>query len=252
MTRPTFRQIFLGLAIAPLALGLAACGESASTDGEAVGDPIAKIAPPEGVKWSEVVATTDEGGYRMGNPDAPIKLVEFGSLTCPHCAHFAEESGEELKGQFVESGRVSLEFRNFVMNPLDLTMVMMVRCGAPESFFALTEQTYANQPKIVEKWTSATEAQMTAAASQGPEGRYIAFAQLGGLTEFYAARGIAVDQANACLARSDVAESLVKATGEQADKYKITGTPSFLVNGKLAEGNTWQEIKTMLENLGAR
>lgn len=252
MTRPTFRQTFLGLAVAPLALGLAACGESASTDGEAVGDPIENIAPPEGSKWSEVIVTTDEGGYRMGNPDAPIKVIEYGSLTCPHCAHFSEESGEELKGQFVESGRVSFEFRNFVMNPLDLTMAMMVRCGAPESFFALTEQTFANQAKIVETWTSSSEAQMTAAASQGPQGRYIAFAQLGGLSEFYAARGIAVDQANTCLANSDVAESLVKATSEQSDKYKITGTPAFLVNGKLAEGNTWPEIKTVLENLGAR
>src|SRR3546814_9181159 len=57
--------------------------------------------------WTKTVARTPEGGFRVGNPDAPVKLVEYGSLTCDHCAHFAEEATPKLLGQYVRSGRVS-------------------------------------------------------------------------------------------------------------------------------------------------
>lgn len=252
MTRLTIRRLALGALVAPLALGLAACGDKGSDTGGLSGDPIAKIAPPAGKSWTEVVEKTPEGGYQMGNPEAPIKLVEYGSLTCPHCAHFTELSGEELRDDFVASGRVSYEFRNFVMNPLDLAMAMLARCGTTESFPALVEQIYANQRGIVEKWSSASEAQITQAAGLPPEHRYQAIAQIAGLIEFFAARGIAADQANACLAQGATAEDLVQKTTEQGDKYDITGTPSFLINGQKADINTWPEIKTRLENMGAR
>ena len=155
---PSLRKALLALLAAPLALGLAACSGSDDADAGLSGDPIETVAPPEGVaSWSEVVATTPEGGYRMGNPDAPIKLIEFASLTCPHCATFAQTSKEELQGNFVNSGRVSLEFRNFILNPLDLAMTMMTRCGAPESFMALTEQAFLGQQELIETWSAASE-----------------------------------------------------------------------------------------------
>ena len=252
MTRLTFRRIAFGAIIAPLTLGLAACGEKVDSTASLSGEPIERIAPPQGKIWTEVVSKTDAGGYRMGNPDAPIKLVEYGSLTCPHCANFAETSGEELHEEFVKSGRVSFEFRNFVTNPLDLTMAMLTRCGTPESFFALTEQTFANQPAIVETWSSASEAQLNQTAALPPESRFQAIADLAGLPEFFAARGIAADQAKACLADNATAEALAKATSDQGNEFGITGTPSFLINGQKVDMNSWPEIKTELETLGAR
>jgi len=251
VTRQRRLKSTLGLVVAPLLLALGACGGSGDAE-KTSGEPIEKIAPPEGQAWSEIVEKTEDGGYRMGNPDAPIKLVEFASLTCPHCKHFTEEGGEELRDTFVASGRVSWEFRNFIMNPLDLTMAMLVRCGSPESFFALTEQTFTNQQNLVEAWSANSEATLEAASSQPPATRYIALAGLAGLPEFYGARGIAVDQAKACLGDSATAEALVEATRQQSEKYDITGTPSFLINGQNPEANTWPEIKTRLENLGAR
>ncbi|HEX7753502.1 MAG TPA: thioredoxin domain-containing protein [Novosphingobium sp.] len=247
-----FRSSALALAALPLALGLAACDKGADAGTATGGEPIAKIAPPAGKAWADMIAKTPEGGYRMGNPDAPIKLVEYGSLTCSHCAEFAEKSAVPLRDTFVASGRVSFEFRNFVRDPLDLMTAQIIRCGAPESFFALTDQAMANQPALFQKVQAAGDAAFKAAAEQPADKRGLAIAQLAGLTEFFASRGIAQDQVKTCLANAAEAEAIAKRTQEDGEKFAITGTPTFLLNGAKIEGNTWEEIKAKLEAAGAR
>ena len=252
MNRLSYRRFAIGMFAAPLLLGLAACGGSKDA-GEAVsGEPIAKIAPPEGKQWTDVVSTTEQGGYVMGNPDAPIKLIEFASLTCSHCAHFAEESGVELKQDFVNSGRVSYEFRNFVRDGIDLTAAQLTRCGTPESFFALTDQVFAYQAQIFEKAQSAGDAAFSAAMSQPEEKRGVALAQLTGLLDYFAARGISREQATQCLSDASQAQKLAKLTEAQGTEYSIQGTPTFLVNGQKMESSGWPEVKARLETLGAR
>ena len=76
-------------------LALAACS-GGDTAGAPKGEPIAKIAAPAGTAWVDVVSKTELGGYKMGNPDAPLKLVEYGAITCPGCAQFAVQASEEL------------------------------------------------------------------------------------------------------------------------------------------------------------
>jgi protein-disulfide isomerase len=252
MNRTSFRQITLGLILAPLALSLTACGGKDNANGGLSGDPIAKIAPPAGKAWADVVAKTPEGGYRMGNPDAPIKLIEFGSLTCPHCADFAEKSSAELRDNFVASGRVSFEFRNFVRDAIDLTVAQMTRCGAPESYFALTEQAFTNQAAMIGQVQKGGEAAYGAAMKASPEQRGMAIAQLGGLPDFFAARGISKEQAATCLADVKAMEALAKATQDQGKEFDIQGTPTFLINGAKAEVTGWPELKAKLESLGAR
>jgi protein-disulfide isomerase len=252
MTRFAFRHLTLAMVVAPLALGLAACGKSGDGGSAATGDAIAKIAPPAGKAWSDVVSKTAEGGYVMGNPAAPIKLIEFGSLTCSHCAEFAEKSFIELRDNFVASGRVSFEMRNFVRDGIDVAASQLTRCGTPESYFALTEQTFANQPAMFQQVQTAGEPAFKAAMAQPDDKRGLAIAQLAGLTEFYAARGIAREQAAACLADSASAAALAKATQTAAEKYKIEGTPTFLINGEKSDINAWPEMKAQLEKLGAR
>lgn len=252
MIRSTIRHALLAALAAPLMLGLAACG-SKSGNGEAPsGAPIEKVAPPAGKSWSEVIAKTEEGGYRMGNPEAPIKLVEYASLTCPHCADFAAQSSEELQNEFVASGRVSYELRNFVRDPIDIYAAQLTRCGAPESYFALTEQVFANQMPIIERVQAAGEVQFDAALKQPEDKRGVAIAELAGLLDFFAARGISKAQAQACLSDSAQAKALAKATEEQGEKYEITGTPTFLVNGEKLDMNSWPEVKARLETMGAR
>jgi protein-disulfide isomerase len=247
------KRIALALVAAPLVLTLAACGSGGNGDAASPsGETIAAIAPPAGKAWGDVITKTPDGGYLMGNPDAPIKVIEFASLTCSHCAEFTKAAGTELKDTFVGSGRVSLEFRNFVRDAIDLTAAQLTRCGAPESFFALTEQTLEYQPEIFRKAQSAGEAAYTAAMNQPDDQRAMAIAQLTGLVEFFAARGISQEQAATCLADTAGAQALAKATQDQGEKFGITGTPTFLINGEKTQINAWPELKARLEAMGVR
>ncbi|MCB2047062.1 MAG: thioredoxin domain-containing protein [Novosphingobium sp.] len=247
------RQLAIAAVAAPLSLALAACGSGGlDTEAGLSGDPIEKIAPPEGKAWSEVVAKTPEGGYVMGNPEAPIKLVEYGSLTCSHCAEFAETSKVEIKDTFVDSGRVSYEFRNFVRDAIDLTAAQLTRCAAPESFFALSDQVFLNQQAMLEKAQAAGEATYKSAMEQPDDKRGLALAEMTGLLDFFAARGVSKDQGTACLANAADAQALAKSTQDDSAKYNITGTPTFLLNGSKIEVNTWPEVKAALEKAGAR
>lgn len=248
MKRP---RIVLSLLTLPLALGLAACDKGTETAAAPTGEAIAAIAPPAGKAWSDVVEITAEGGHRMGNPDAPITLIEFGSMTCSHCADFVAQSADELRDNFVASGRVSFEFRNFVRDPIDITSALLARCGTPESFFPLTEQIFANLPATFETLNEAGQEAHEAAMNQPEEKRFIAVGEMAGLTEFVSARGISKDQANACLADLDEAKALAQRAKEDGDKFEIEGTPTFIVNGTKFQGG-WPELKAKLESLGAR
>ena len=74
---------------------------------------------------------TPEGGFRMGNPAAPIKLIEYGSLACPHCRHFAETGYKPLLQNYVRTGRVSYEFRNLLISGPDISVSLLARCFGP-------------------------------------------------------------------------------------------------------------------------
>ena len=252
MTRTAVRRLALALVAAPAVLALAACGGDKTDGAAAAGAPIAKTAPPAGKAWSDVVSKTPEGGYVMGNPNAPIKLVEFASLTCSHCAEFAAESFTELRDNFVASGRVSYEMRNFVRDGIDMAAAQLTRCGAPESYFALTEQAFAYQEELFKKAQAAGDPAFQKALTQPADKRGMAVAELLGLPEYFAARGISRDQATTCLADTKSAEALAAQTQADAEKLKITGTPTFIINGEKQDANTWKVIKARLEGLGAR
>jgi protein-disulfide isomerase len=249
----TFR--FAAAAIAALALTLAGCGKSG--DGAAGGPTVSAsalptVAAPAGQSWADKVTVTPEGGYLMGNPEAPIKLVEFGALSCSHCAEFAEKSFAKLRDQYVASGRVSYELRLFMLNAWDLPAAMLATCGAPETVIPLSEQFWAWQPNMFNNMQAAGEAQVQAAGALPPEQRYAAMARLTGMDAFFAERGIAADQAAACLADVGKATSLANATQAAAEKYKVSGTPWFYLNGKDIQTVTCEALEPMLQQAGAR
>ncbi|WP_299307921.1 thioredoxin domain-containing protein [uncultured Croceicoccus sp.] len=240
---------------APLILALAACGsgeEEAAGPAAANREPVASVAAPEGQSWSETISQTAEGGYVMGNPDAPIKLIEYGSLTCSHCAEFSGAAMEPLRTEYVDTGRVSFELRNFVRDPIDITGAMLTRCGADESYFALTDQFWANQPQFFEAVQNAGEQAYQSAISAPDDQRYVAMADITGMFDFFAARGISRDQAISCLQNAQTATQLAENTQAQGEQFDITGTPTFLINGRKIEALTWPEVQTALQNAGAR
>ncbi|MCP5396602.1 MAG: thioredoxin domain-containing protein [Sphingomonadaceae bacterium] len=247
-----FRRIALASLAAPLALGLAACSDSETADGEvAEGEAIAAIPAPDGTSWAETVAVSDYDGYVMGNPDAPIKVIEYGSLTCGACAAFAADGIEPLRDKYVASGVVSYELRNQVHNGLDLVLARLVRCGAPESFHPLSEQIWLNLESIFAG--ANTNPQVLEQAMSLPEDqRFVAVAQGTGLLDFFAARGLATDQARACLADSASVMAIAERSDTQSKELEVSGTPTFFINGKNIGTQNWASLEPMLQRAGAR
>ncbi len=233
------------------ALALAACGDS-KTDPAKEQAAIAKVAAPAGKSWSQTVTVTPEGGYAMGNPEAPIKVIEYASLTCSHCADFSNASHEELKRDFVDTGRVSFEIRNYVRDPIDITAAAVIQCAPKERYFALMENTMAAQAEIF-KNAQGNEAGYEAAMGLPPAQRFSALAKAVQLDTFFQSRGMTAEQINSCLGNVANLEKLEKGVNAANEAYPIPGTPAFIINGQLAEGiGTWPVLRDRLKTLGAR
>lgn len=248
-----FRQIAIGMIAAPLALGLAACGEKKGEETAPVSsEPIAAIAAPAGKSWTDVVEKTGEGGYRLGNPDAPIKLIEFGALSCSHCAEFAKESFADLRDKYVASGRVSYELRYFMLNPYDIPASLLATCSSTEAVIPLSEQFWAWQPNMFQNVQAVGDEKLKAIGALPPQQQIPAVAQAAGMIEFFASRGVSRDQANACLADGARAKALADQTEAAAKQFNITGTPTFVLNGSNIGSMNWKELEAKLQQAGAR
>jgi protein-disulfide isomerase len=232
------------------ALALAACG-GGDAAGSASGEPIAKIAAPAGQAWSRTVRATEEG-FVMGNPDAPLKLVEYASFTCPGCAMFSQQSHSELASEFVDSGRVSFELRPYVRDPLDLMLAATAICAGPDRFFPLAENMFAGQQDAMAGAQAAPNAAQNIAALPEAE-RFPSLARAWRVDQFFAARGIPAAEVNRCVADTEGLARREAVVREANERYEIPGTPTFLLNGTLIEGVTsWDALKERLQAAGAR
>ena len=103
------------------------------------------VAAPAPSQWLSTVNVTDKGAHVLGNPAAPNKVVEYLSYTCGHCADFEMNEAPAFKTQFVATGKASLEIRNMVLNPVDLTAAMLARCGGKAKFFGNQRHLFSTQ-----------------------------------------------------------------------------------------------------------
>jgi protein-disulfide isomerase len=225
-----------GLALALLGLAAAAPAADAA--------PVRRAAPAA-INWSRTVVATPEGGFRMGNPQAKVKLVEYGSLTCIHCAAFAREGMAPLVGTYVRSGKVSYEYRNFILNGLDVAASLVARCGGPGRFFPVADRLYAARDQWmgrVGSLTAAQKAQMNALPENQRLGRLAEFA---GITQLAAQAGIAPVQAKRCLADPGALDRLGK-MAEAAEAQGVSGTPTFFLNGANIGSHSWATLEPIL------
>ena len=230
---------------------LAACGEKSGDTPKAAG-PVVAVKAPAGTEWTTTVVETPDGGMQMGNPNAPIKLVEYGSMSCSHCAAFSAESSEALKAKYVSTGKVSYELRNYVRDPMDLTATLLARCGGPGPFFPLAEQLFADQANWFEKLKTVAPAEQQAMAALSPAGQMAKYATLLGLDNFVRQRGISAEKANACLASQSESDKLVKMRDRANNEFNLQGTPTFLINGQvIPDTGTWEALETKLKAMGA-
>ncbi|MDE0933956.1 MAG: thioredoxin domain-containing protein [Novosphingopyxis baekryungensis] len=239
------------LTAAALSLALIGCS-GGDTTGTTTGEPVAAVTAPPGSNWVETVVLTEDGGHRMGNPDAPIKLVEYGSRTCPTCAKFDEEGMGPMKEQFISTGKVSYEFREYpVHGVLDLAPSLLGTCVEPAAFFPMLDQMMANQSTFLDKTGSLPQDQLAAIQDQPAKVATVLAEQLGYL-EFVKARGLSEPQARACLT-DEARIKAFAANGERAtNEFQVAGTPTFILNGNKIDANSWTGIRDALMAAGAR
>lgn len=200
--------------------------------------------------WTNVATPAPQGSFVIGNPAAKVKLVEYVSYTCPHCAHFTRDSNPVLKGQMVASGSTSVEIRSSVHDRYDLVAATLARCSGPALFPRMHDLLFARQ----EQWLK-TAAAYDAASGQSPAGKtqgdkLRALANGAGLTAIAKAAGMSDAAITACFARdANLANTLAAA---QAIQGKIQGTPAFELNGKLIENVDWAKLEPMLRAAGAK
>jgi protein-disulfide isomerase len=241
------------LLVAVAALALAACSkQSADTAGDVAKPqaPIAAVPPPQGKQWTDVVEATPDGGFRMGNPNAPVKLVEYASFTCPHCKHFSDTGVEPLKAKYISTGRVSWEFRSFMIHSQDAPITMLAYCRGAEPFFTLVEQLYATQDQMMAKFIAMPAAEQQRIASLAPADNFKAQAESGGLYGFFGARGLPRAQADACLSNQKMLDQLTQSQAK-IQEAGINSTPSFAINGTVWQapnptGDIWPQLNVAL------
>ena len=231
--------------VAPLALAAALGGAAAAADAQSR-RPAAGAAVQR--DWTRTVAATPEGGFRMGNPNAPVKLVEYGSLTCPHCAAFSTSAKTPLAAR-VRTGRLSFEFRNMILNGPDVAVSLFARCAAPQNFFRLTDAMYATQRQWLGRIAAMSEAQQAQLQGLSDPQKFSRLVEVAGLGPLGAQAGIAPQRARACLASKPALDRLVKMY-EGAVALGVQKTPTFLINGKIVEAGSWEELQPLILKAG--
>lgn len=232
-----------------LAIGLAACSGETAANGNGAGEVSADADTSQ--DWTQVVTKTEAGGFRMGKPDAPVQIVEFASLTCPHCANFSNSGFDPLVEEYVANGLVSFEYRNFVLNALDLTASILSRCNGAEPFFGITERMFANQNQMFNAMENADQTQLqqlsTPQAMQSGAA-FVGIAEAAGLIDFVGGMGISGEAARQCLTDPAARQELERMRNQAIAQYDVPGTPSFLVNGELAQNvSTWPQLESRIQ-----
>lgn len=199
----------------------------APTAGEATpGAAVAQGAPAEEAAPTEAAAA-QVPDMTMGEASAPIEVIEYGSFTCPHCADFHADQFQQLKADWIDTGRVRFTFREVYFDRFGLWASMIARCGGEMRFFGIHDLLYEGQ----QEWIGDQQPQTIA----------------DNLKRIGLAAGLDQAQLDACLADEAQAEALVAWFQENAEADGITATPTFLIDGETYSNMPWTEFEAVLE-----
>lgn len=238
-------------AAAAAVLALAACNDKNQPSGAAASNQevtITQAAPPPGGDWTDVVNATPDGAM-MGNPKAKVKLLEIASLGCPFCKKFEDEGAPHLL-ELVKSGKISWEFRTYVIHgPIDMAANLIVHCNGLKTFFPLMKALYKDQRVWMGKAEAAPREKLEELQNLPTNQVFVAMASLVGLQDWAAARGVPVAKSNQCLSNQQMIDHEVQVTSNVNTQFPdFKGTPSFAINGALLpDSGSWDKLKPQLE-----
>ncbi len=149
----------------------------------------------------------------LGNPDAPNTIVEYSSLTCPHCATFHRETLPGLKEKYIDTGKAKLVMREFPLDKAAWAGAVVARCLDEAKYFAFLDVLFLQQ----DKW----------AFTQDP---------IGGLFNFARSAGMTKEQFDACVSDEDLGGKVLDVRKRGAENFNVESTPTFFVNGKILRG----------------
>ncbi|WP_294390934.1 thioredoxin domain-containing protein [uncultured Sphingomonas sp.] len=203
------------------------------------------VAAPQ--DWSKVTNRTPAGAFVQGNPDARVNLVEYLSLTCPHCAKLEGEAILPLTAKYIRTGQVSYEVRHALRDGFDFAASMVARCDGPQSFFAVAPLLYGQQQAWMGRaatWSQSAEAPK----EQLPPDRLLPLLAVGaGFDQVLAARGYTQAKVRACTVNPAEQKVLIAQADEAWKRPNFPGTPTFLINGTMTPGITsWADLDRAL------
>lgn len=238
---------FLGIAVSALALTLTGCGGgsdlNALANQTASAGPLQQIPAPNNGDWTQVVSQTPDGGYRMGNPNAPVRLVEYASLTCPHCRAFSEQATASLRDTYVRSGQVSWEFRNFLLGAPDVALTLLARCQPDAAFFGTVEQIYVQQAEFLQ---AIDENEARTIQALPPEQQIPPLARAMDLESFFARRGMPAARFGQCVGNQAAIRQLTENTNRAMTERQVRGTPTFFINDEQSDADSWARLEPLL------
>ena len=163
----------------------------------------------------------------IGDPKAPVTVIEYAMFTCPHCADFYRDVFPKLKAEYIDTGKVRLVFREVYFNRPSLWAAMIARCAPADRYFGIADVLFATQMD----WAAQTDEQVMIQ-------KLYAIGRQAGLSD---------KEMDACMQDRGFAEALVAAYQKNSAADKIDATPTFIVNGTKVDNVPWDEFKAKID-----
>ena len=179
--------------------------------------------------YGESALDITEKDFVIGNEDAKITIIEYASLSCSHCADFHVNTLETLKKEYIDTGKVKMVFRDYPFNYPALLGSMVLRC-IPENYrYDYMNALFKLQPDWVNKKNKKTIQEL------------YKIMQSGGMTK---------EEYDACIYNTELENEILTGVMEAQNQFNIKSTPSFIINGKLIEGNkSIKEFRQIIDKI---